>query len=175
MAATYELVLQVRDFEGRPTGKTKVFTTKNPEELESFWQRNTSATSKKRRRGGKSGKVSLQDQVARDIDKLTKLERGWDGHNSVPVNHAIANFGKQVVSAVADLFTFKPRSSPISDGRFQLEFSNSKTNKDLELEFTDSETITYLMFDQKSGFTEEKTLGKNEIWKVRECLQWLSK
>ena len=36
----FELVLQSRDLEGNPTGKTKSFTAETPEELDRHFQRN---------------------------------------------------------------------------------------------------------------------------------------
>lgn len=43
----FELVLQVRDSLGNPTGKTKSLVTDSAEELDNFFLRNTGSTKKK--------------------------------------------------------------------------------------------------------------------------------
>lgn len=44
--AKFELVIQVRDRLGNPTGKTKSFTTDNAEQLDNFWERNVGTKNK---------------------------------------------------------------------------------------------------------------------------------
>lgn len=42
----FELVIQIRDRLGNPTGKTKSFFTDDAEELEKFWERNVGTKNK---------------------------------------------------------------------------------------------------------------------------------
>lgn len=44
--AKFELVIQIRDRLGNPTGKTKSFKTDNAEELDNFWERNIGTKNK---------------------------------------------------------------------------------------------------------------------------------
>lgn len=48
-APKFELVLQIRDHNGHPTGKTKSFVTDNPEELETYYNRNSGKKKKKKK------------------------------------------------------------------------------------------------------------------------------
>jgi hypothetical protein len=46
----FELVIQVRDSEGTPTGKKKTFFAESPAELEVLWNRNSGRVKKKRKK-----------------------------------------------------------------------------------------------------------------------------
>lgn len=46
----FELVIQVRDAQGNPTGKTKSFVTNRAEELESYYNRNSGRLKKKKKK-----------------------------------------------------------------------------------------------------------------------------
>ena len=46
----FELVIQVRDAQGNPTGKTKSFLTNKAEELESYYNRNSGRLKKKKKK-----------------------------------------------------------------------------------------------------------------------------
>lgn len=172
----YELVVQVRDLNGVPTGQTKSLKTSSPEDLDSFWSRNSGV---KKRGGGRKQSPSKSDKIKKnliaDIDKLKKLQPGWDGQSAKPVNGLILEKSKDIVTSLADAIKFSPKVVPMAGGNFQLEFSSNKTNKELEIEFTDVDTITYLMWDSATGFSEEKSVGTNEIAKIRWCLNWLIK
>lgn len=173
--ASFELVVQVRDFDGKPTGKTKSLTTNSPEEMDGFWVRNTGAKSKKRPKASSGRKQSIKEKIFKKIDQLVKLEKGWDGRSALPVNNVTAQAGKEVISSLSDLLKFAPNVAPLTSGAFQVEFKSNKTEKELEIEFQDHVCIRYLMWDGSTGFSEEKEIGYNEIWKLRESLQWLMK
>lgn len=49
-APKFELVLQIRDNNGNPTGKTKSFITDNAEELDKYWQRNNGVKKGKKKK-----------------------------------------------------------------------------------------------------------------------------
>ena len=46
----FELVIQVRDAQGNPTGKTKSFLTNKAEELETYYNRNSGRLKKKKKK-----------------------------------------------------------------------------------------------------------------------------
>jgi hypothetical protein len=46
----FELVVQIRDNNGLPTGKVKNFVAENPQELELLWNRNSGKIKKKRKK-----------------------------------------------------------------------------------------------------------------------------
>lgn len=48
--SSFELVIQVRDSQGNPTGKTKTFVTDKAEELELFYNRNSGKFKKKKKK-----------------------------------------------------------------------------------------------------------------------------
>lgn len=61
--AKFELVLQVRDNAGNPTGKTKSFVTDSPEELDRYFERN-SGMKKVKNKKKKDVEVKKQEEVA---------------------------------------------------------------------------------------------------------------
>jgi Tfp pilus assembly protein PilE len=46
----FELVIQVRDAQGNPTGKTKAFLTNKADELETYYNRNSGRLKKKKKK-----------------------------------------------------------------------------------------------------------------------------
>ncbi len=46
----FELVIQVRDAQGNPTGKTKSFLTNKADELETYYNRNSGRLKKKKKK-----------------------------------------------------------------------------------------------------------------------------
>lgn len=171
---SFELIIQVRDSMGLPTGQTKTISSHSGEEIENFWARNGGATKKKRRsRGGKNknNKQTIKDWIAQELEKLTKLERGWDGANSVPLNTLNKNAALQVIAGISDLIKFKPHIVPLSNGGAQLEFRNTRNNKELEISVEDQFSLTYLLYDETTGESEERKLGINELTKLRNAFQ----
>ncbi len=77
----FELVIQVRDSQGNPTGKTKSFVTNNPAELELFYNRNSGKVKKKKKKADaattekeiKDGLKEVESHVEK-IRKKRKLE-----------------------------------------------------------------------------------------------------
>lgn len=61
-SAKYEIVLQVRDHAGNPTGKTKSFVTDSHEELDRYYERN-SGTKKVRNKKKKDVEVKKIEEV----------------------------------------------------------------------------------------------------------------
>ena len=46
----FELVVQLKDSQGKPTGRTKSFATDNPEKMDELWHRHGQVTKKKRKK-----------------------------------------------------------------------------------------------------------------------------
>lgn len=75
----FELVVQVRDGEGSPTGRTKHFVTDNPEELEVLWNRNSSKVNKKKKKVAAAAKEYQVAEALKEanahIEKIRKARK----------------------------------------------------------------------------------------------------
>ena len=67
---TLELVVQIRDAMGVPTGRTKSFITDSPEQLDNFWQRNGGKPIKKKKR--KTAKKKEFIPTAKEAEGILK-------------------------------------------------------------------------------------------------------
>lgn len=168
----FELVVQIRDQQGNPTGKTKIYSTESPEEIGSTWERYEVSKRNPSKNKNKKQK-SLREQIKASLERLTKLEKGWDGRGGIPFNYQTYLSALEVVSALVDVIKIKPKVVPSTDGRAQLEFA--KGDKELELEFVDKDTIRYLLWDPKNNITEEFETGAKDIRRLRQALIYLHK
>lgn len=75
----FELVIQVRDAQGNPTGKTKSFLTNKAEELESYYNRNSGRLKKKKKKveAATSEKQITEGlkEIAQHIEKIRKQRK----------------------------------------------------------------------------------------------------
>ncbi len=166
----FELVVQVRNSDGLPTGTTKTITTSKAEELESFYNRNSGTTKKKKRTRSKKNNKLLEQ-----INNLSKLEAGWDGPHSKQINSLIIKAAKDLITSMSSLIDISStRIVPVSLGSLQIEVKG-KNNKELELQFLDDQTISYLMWDAENSFNESKEVPLNEVWKIKNLFKWASK
>ena len=170
---TFELVVQVRDSMGLPTGVTKAYATDSGADLENFWERNSGAKKRRKRsnRKGSGEKQNVRDTIATELDKLTKLERGWDGKSGLPLNYNTCQATLRVIASLTDLIKFKPKISPTSSGGVRLEFSNRRNNTSLDIDMQDQFSMSYLFYDEQTGESEEKQLGINEVTQLRSAFQ----
>ena len=174
--SSFELVIQVRDGLGQPTGKTKTIRSDNQEDLDSFWNRNGGiVVEKKKKRTVRQKEDSLKDRIKNDLEKLTKLERGWDGKDGLPFNSVTYQKALEILAGSHDLIKFKPKIVATSLGSARLEFANRDNQKELDIEFVDEYFVRYYFYDPADNFSEEKQFGSNEIWRVRELLTQLMK
>ncbi len=67
----FELVMQVRDNQGRLTGRTKSIQSDNAADLETFFIRNTVAKKKKKKAGAAAKTTSEINQAIKEIEKHT--------------------------------------------------------------------------------------------------------
>lgn len=172
---SFELVLQVRDLTGNPTGKTKVFATDKAEDLDGFLIRNTYVPNdKKKKRPQKSGD-SLSTRIINKLEKNTKLPRGWDEKGGLPLNSMTFMAASQIIKSLEDLLSFMPRIIAMSNGSARLEFQNKKNEKELDIIINDQYSVDYYFYDPKNLFEEEKSIGTNEVWKLREIFLQFNK
>lgn len=165
---TFELVLQVRDANGQPTGKTKVFSTNDPSDLEGFFVRNSSVPTERKKKSSQKSNDSIITRIINKLEKNTKLPRGWDDKNGLPLNNNTYLVTAGIIRALEDLITFMPRVIAMSNGSARLEFQNKKNEKELDIIINDQYSMDYYFYDPKNLFEEEKTIGTNEVWKLRE-------
>lgn len=171
----FELVIQIRDLDGKPTGKTKTISSDNPEDIGDFWERNSGVKFESEEKKPKKKQLSIIDKIINRLEKNTKLPKGWDDKNGIPLNYNTYLMAARIVRAIEDLIYFMPRVIATSSGAAKIEFLNKKNEKELEITFHDETTIEYFLYDPKNSFQEEKSIGINEIWKLRDIINLFNK
>ena len=180
---SFELVLQVRDMSGNPTGKTKNVLTDDPAELESFLVRSCGDVFKEKR-GGKnrseenrkqSKKQDIASFIISKLEKNTRLPKNWDGKDGIPLNYNTFTSASTIIKSIADLFPYKPRVIAMPNGQAKLEFLSNKTERVLEITFFDEYSLEYFYYDPKNNFEEERSIGNNEINKLRDIFMIFNK
>lgn len=58
MDKRFELTIQLRDHQGKLTGKTKTITTDNADELDTFWSQNNTQNDSRRNKNRRTNKGS---------------------------------------------------------------------------------------------------------------------
>lgn len=72
---TFELVLQVRDKDGAPTGKTKQYFTDDPVKLHRFFIRNSGWSKKKRKKADAAKSHKEVEHGLKEAENYTKIIR----------------------------------------------------------------------------------------------------
>ena len=71
---SFELVLQVRDREGKPTGQKKSYSTEDAVALHRFWVRNSPKLKKKKK--SKAAKTTKEvNDALKEVEQHTKMIR----------------------------------------------------------------------------------------------------
>jgi len=72
---TYEIVVQIRDAQGNPTGKTKSFSSDYPDKISNFWHRMHGKPKRKRRKEGALPKGKEADKLAKEAGQYAKSKQ----------------------------------------------------------------------------------------------------
>lgn len=69
---TFEIVLHLRDKEGKPIGQKKSYITSNPSKLHDFWIRNSGTTKKKRKKVEAASSEKDIQQAIKEVQTYTQ-------------------------------------------------------------------------------------------------------
>jgi len=74
---TFELVVQVKDIEGNPTGDTKSFVTNEASKLHQFWLRNSGKPKKKKKNKdiGPASNTRQIEEGLKEVENYVKIVR----------------------------------------------------------------------------------------------------
>ena len=74
-----------------------------------------------------------RESVIERLDKLVRLERGWDGYQGMPVSFANANFALQMLFVTCGPNAPTPQIVPGSDGDLQIEWHTIQGDVELHV------------------------------------------
>lgn len=177
-SARFELVVQVRDNLGQPTGQTRIIKTNSAEELDGFFERHNPDNKKKKRKKTKKSTNNTANKVLKNITKLKGLKEGWDGNKAKEINVLLLEHAEQVITSIKDLLKFQPKVIALENtemdfnpGGIQLLFQNFKTHKELEINFVHIDYIKCLYFDPSTKGPEEIKIPYAQANKIRSLVQ----
>jgi len=113
--------------------------------------------------------TSLIEKAIDDLDALSKLPIDWDSYGSPKISDDLIMAAKRFLYQLEFEF-IAPRVVPVSGGGIQLEWQIGE--RELELEFTDSENIGYLKVSNEEPI-EESQFNRNDFNTGRNTIQWL--
>jgi hypothetical protein len=114
--------------------------------------------------------TSLIKKSIADLDELSMLPVGWDSYDSPVISNDLIMSAKYFLHLLEDEFIAAPHVVPISGGGVQFELQNG--DRELELEFIDSDNIAYLKV-QNDEPIEENQFNRNDFRAGRNAIQWL--
>jgi hypothetical protein len=114
---------------------------------------------------------SLIEKAWDELDKLSKLPVGWDSYSSPKISDNIIMAGKHFLARLQDKAISSLHVVPISGGSIQFEWQVG--NRELELEFMDPNTISYLKVLNDEPI-EEDQFRFNDFNTSRRIMRWLN-
>ncbi len=114
--------------------------------------------------------TSLIEKAFGDLDELSTLPIGWDSYGSPKISNDLIKAAKYFLNQLEYEFIAAPRVVPISGGGIQLEWQMGE--RELELEFIDSDNIGYLKVRNEKPI-EESQFNLNDFNAGRNTIQWL--
>jgi len=113
--------------------------------------------------------TSLFKKAIDDLDELSTLPIGWDSYGSPKISDDLIMAAKRFLYQLEFEF-IAPRVVPVSGGGIQLEWQMGE--RELELEFIDSDNIGYLKVRNEEPI-EENQFNRNDFNAGRNTIQWL--
>lgn len=114
--------------------------------------------------------TSLIEKTFDDLDALSTLPVGWDSYGSPKISNELIMAAKSFLNQLEYEFIAAPRVVPISGGGIQFEWQIGE--RELELEFIDSDNISYLKVCNEEPI-EENRFNLNDFNACRNTIQWL--
>ncbi len=114
--------------------------------------------------------ASLIEKAIGDLDKLSTLPFDWDSYGSPKISDDLIMAAKRFLYQLEFEFIAAPRVVPISGGGIQFEWQMGE--RELELEFIDSDNIGYLKVCNEKPI-EESQFNLNDFNAGRNTIQWL--
>lgn len=114
--------------------------------------------------------TSLIEKAFGDLDELATLRVDWDSYGSPKISDDLIMAAKRFLYQLEFEFIAAPRVVPISGGGIQFEWEMGE--RELELEFIDSDNIGYLKVCNEEPI-EENQFNRNDFNAGRNIIQWL--
>ena len=114
---------------------------------------------------------SLIEKAFDELDRLSRLPVGWDSYGSHKISDTTIMAGKYFLALLQDQAISSPHIVPISGGSIQFEWQ--VRNRELELEFLDSNIISYLKVLNDEPI-EEAQFHLDDFNTSRKIMRWLN-
>ncbi|MCF7954683.1 MAG: hypothetical protein K9M75_02665 [Phycisphaerae bacterium] len=114
--------------------------------------------------------IFLFDRVVGDIDELAKLPRNWDSYGSPEIPKDIIITAKRFINLLEYTPIEPPHVVPISGGGMQFEWQIGE--RELEIEFVDSENISYLKVNNEEPI-DESQIKSSDVIAIQGLIRWL--
>lgn len=108
--------------------------------------------------------------VNQELDRLGKLEPNWDAEGALPIDPAVIDAARTLISRLPDNLASTPAVVPMRKGNLQFEWNDGR--RSLELEIEDPGTIHYLKWDSGEGIEEEDLLPIDNIDGAVSLIRW---
>ena len=112
----------------------------------------------------------FRPMVNRELDRLGKLEPNWDAEGALPIDPAVIDAARTLISRLPDNLASTPAVVPMRKGNLQFEWNDGR--RSLELEIEDSKTIHYLKWDSGEGIEEEDLIPIDNIDGAVSLIRW---
>ncbi|MBW8000439.1 MAG: hypothetical protein FVQ80_00250 [Planctomycetes bacterium] len=113
---------------------------------------------------------SLIEKAIDTLEELSRLPVGWDSYGSPRISDDIIDAAKNFLGQLEYEYVEVPHIIPISGGGIQFEWQVG--DRELELEFIDSVTISFLKVRNDEPI-EENQFNRNDFNASRNVIQWL--
>jgi hypothetical protein len=72
-------------------------------------------------------------QIEARLKELSRLDRGWDGYDGVPMRFEVGAFARDLLSKVYEQSPYPPQLIPGSDGCIQIEWHHKGNSIELDI------------------------------------------
>jgi hypothetical protein len=120
--------------------------------------------------GDDAVRSDTRDEVLRRLERLARLQRGWDGFDGEPVDVSLILAARKLVSALPGALLGEPAVSPTTEGRLQMAWHDGP--RSLELEFDARTILHFRRCDFDAGVEEEDIIPPTDTLRVISLLRW---
>ncbi len=109
-----------------------------------------------------------------ELDRVERLERNWDAQGACPINSAIIDAARNLISSLPPTVKHQrapvPAVVPMRKGNLQFEWHDGP--RTLELEIETRSTVHYLKWHPEAGIEEEDVCPVDDTETLTALIQW---
>lgn len=157
----FELVINVKDNSGRPTGKKKSISSNSGEDLEGFWMRHNPENknrnnSNKKRAKGRPDTETVKTILNKKIEKLRTLGPDWDDAGGSAFTESTLETAKSIINNVVDAIKVHTKIIPKNTGEVVIDLSSISPEQSLEISVLENQfSYSFWSSSNKSVLNQE--------------------